>query len=456
MAIFSVFIISRSGSLIFHQDRSIPKIPPLERTLSSPAHFVLKDGRVEMELGAPSGHIVIEIDGEPLERDQIAKGGVPAMEYLSDAANYPLSLKLARKGLSVNEKIYLASTFFSVSAIVGQLSPAAGHSGIRSLHADSFTLNCYQSPTGIKFLALTDPRQPLSSVETLLRKMYELYADFALKNPFYTLDMPIRCSLFDSNLDLALDVAEKASDIVAAEIKMAEVKAENEHGGEQRNERARSRSPIRDERKGGSGGNKRGPPGSGRSGGGGGGRGAGDPHPRRVFVSNIPYDVKWQDLKDAFKKHVGDVSYVEIYEDEKGRSRGMGVIEFRDSGMVEKAIDVMNRHEIKDRKLVVKYDFETLDRGERRGGAPGASPGGMRGAPMGRDHREDRGPPPGRRPPGSSRWGDEVPPPPMRGAPVHPVDPSEKFGNTFGLSISFLESLGIDCPLTKRVFVVNV
>ena len=25
-----------------------------------------------------------------------------------------------------------------------------------------------------------------------LRKVYELYADFALKNPFYSLEMPIR------------------------------------------------------------------------------------------------------------------------------------------------------------------------------------------------------------------------------------------------------------------------
>ena len=30
--------------------------------------------------------------------------------------------------------------------------------------------------------------------------MYELYTDYALKNPFYEVEMPIRCDLFDQNL----------------------------------------------------------------------------------------------------------------------------------------------------------------------------------------------------------------------------------------------------------------
>ena len=44
--------------------------------------------------------------------------------------------------------------------------------------------------SGIKFIVLADPRQ--IGVDALLRKLYEVYSDFALKNPFYSLDMPIR------------------------------------------------------------------------------------------------------------------------------------------------------------------------------------------------------------------------------------------------------------------------
>lgn len=46
---------------------------------------------------------------------------------------------------------------------------------------------------GIKFIIIADTKQ--QKVEELLRKIYELYSDYVLKNPFYSLDMPIRCVL---------------------------------------------------------------------------------------------------------------------------------------------------------------------------------------------------------------------------------------------------------------------
>uniref|UniRef100_A0A8C3C1S7 Trafficking protein particle complex subunit 4 n=2 Tax=Neognathae TaxID=8825 RepID=A0A8C3C1S7_CAIMO len=93
-------------------------------------------------------------------------------------------------------------------AIGSQLSPEVGSSGIEMLETDTFKLHCFQTLTGIKFVVLADPRQ--AGIDALLRKIYEIYSDFALKNPFYSLEMPIRCELFDQNLKLALEVAEKA------------------------------------------------------------------------------------------------------------------------------------------------------------------------------------------------------------------------------------------------------
>ena len=43
---------------------------------------------------------------------------------------------------------------------------------------------------GVKFIVFTDPNR--SSEELLLKKLYEIYSDYALKNPFYSLDMPVR------------------------------------------------------------------------------------------------------------------------------------------------------------------------------------------------------------------------------------------------------------------------
>ena len=47
-----------------------------------------------------------------------------------------------------------------------------------------------------------DPKQ--KSIDQLLDKIYELYADFAPKIPFYSLEMLIRADLFDQNLQLAI------------------------------------------------------------------------------------------------------------------------------------------------------------------------------------------------------------------------------------------------------------
>lgn len=46
-------------------------------------------------------------------------------------------------------------------------------------------------------------------MDILLKRIYELYSDYVLKNPFYSLDMPIRCELFDQNLQSLLESVEK-------------------------------------------------------------------------------------------------------------------------------------------------------------------------------------------------------------------------------------------------------
>ena len=43
---------------------------------------------------------------------------------------------------------------------------------------------------GVKFVVITDPKQ--SQVDVFLQKVYELYSDYVLKNPFYAIDMPIK------------------------------------------------------------------------------------------------------------------------------------------------------------------------------------------------------------------------------------------------------------------------
>lgn len=50
---------------------------------------------------------------------------------------------------------------------------------------------------GTKFVLLTTPSHP--HPEQVLRRIYETYADH-LKDPFYTVEMPIRSETFDNKM----------------------------------------------------------------------------------------------------------------------------------------------------------------------------------------------------------------------------------------------------------------
>ncbi|XP_028984651.1 myelin expression factor 2 [Betta splendens] len=79
-------------------------------------------------------------------------------------------------------------------------------------------------------------------------------------------------------------------------------------------------------------------------------------HRNRVFINNIPYDMKWQSIKDLMREKVGEVTYVELFKDAEGKSRGCGVVEFKDEEFVKKAILTMNKHDLNGRPLKIKED----------------------------------------------------------------------------------------------------
>ncbi|XP_030650199.1 myelin expression factor 2 [Chanos chanos] len=79
-------------------------------------------------------------------------------------------------------------------------------------------------------------------------------------------------------------------------------------------------------------------------------------HKNRVFISNIPYDMKWQAIKDLMREKVGEVTYVELFKDAEGKSRGCGVVEFKDEEFVKKAMEVMNKYDLNGRPLNIRED----------------------------------------------------------------------------------------------------
>uniref|UniRef100_A0A8B9EAT5 Heterogeneous nuclear ribonucleoprotein M n=1 Tax=Anser cygnoides TaxID=8845 RepID=A0A8B9EAT5_ANSCY len=71
----------------------------------------------------------------------------------------------------------------------------------------------------------------------------------------------------------------------------------------------------------------------------------------RAFITNIPFDVKWQSLKDLVKEKVGEVTYVELLMDAEGN-----VVEFKMEESMKKAAEVLNKHSLGGRPLKVKED----------------------------------------------------------------------------------------------------
>uniref|UniRef100_A0A1B0DEK5 Trafficking protein particle complex subunit n=2 Tax=Phlebotomus papatasi TaxID=29031 RepID=A0A1B0DEK5_PHLPP len=205
------YIVSKSGGLIFNLDHNVPKVEN-EKTFSYPLDLKLEYDSKKVCVvfgqkdGITVGHVLSAINGVNVNGVTL-EDGRDAREIIENKDNYPLNLRFHRPKMTTNEKIVLASTFYPLFAIASQLSPEPKSSGIEMLETETFKLNCFQTLTGVKFILISEPSQ--AGMEILLKKIYELYADYVLKNPFYSLEMPIRCELFDTNLQSLLEQVEK-------------------------------------------------------------------------------------------------------------------------------------------------------------------------------------------------------------------------------------------------------
>ena len=215
--------------------------------------------------------------------------------------------------------------------------------------------------------------------------------------------------------------------------------------------RSRSRSPVRrDDRR------------RGR------GRGGGNEDKRRIFVSNIPYELKWQDVKDVFREKIGEVTFVQLQE-ENGRSTGIGMIEFADEDLAQRAIEEMHRYELKTRHLVVKpfterdrmklqRDPSSRSRDSGRGsmgsgGGMGGGMGGMSmgGGGMGGNMGGSMGVMGGGMGSGmGSGMGGGM------GSGMSSMSQSQSSSGIPGVTNQMLQQLGIEGPVTNQIFVANL
>ncbi|TPX74376.1 hypothetical protein CcCBS67573_g04352 [Chytriomyces confervae] len=77
----------------------------------------------------------------------------------------------------------------------------------------------------------------------------------------------------------------------------------------------------------------------------------------QVFVGNLPYSSRWQDLKDLFRPLGLNPIHADIMtENETGRSKGCGMVRFASREEADKAVQNLNGTNVMGRNIIVRLD----------------------------------------------------------------------------------------------------
>ncbi|CAH8868823.1 unnamed protein product [Trichobilharzia szidati] len=216
MSVYGFYVISESGSLQFYYDHSDVCVDVEKKLI--------------VDFGASDdvkiGYTVISVDGIPA-KGVLLEDNRDILKIFSDKNNFPLTVKLGRPRLRPNDRIHLASMFHPLHSMARLLSPIPDtkcnfvgpvisdkktprvwNSGIQTLETECCRVHCLETHTGVKFLLVTDVKLPMASREAL-RRVYEAYTDFVLKNPFYAPNQPFNYEFFTNQIKTICDQVEK-------------------------------------------------------------------------------------------------------------------------------------------------------------------------------------------------------------------------------------------------------
>ncbi len=99
----------------------------------------------------------------------------------------------------------------------------------------------------------------------------------------------------------------------------------------------------------------------------------------KLYVGNLPYSFRDDDLLQAFSAHGSVTSAKVMMERDTGRSKGFGFVEMGDDAQAQAAISAMNGQQIGGRALVVNEARPMEPRPPRSGGFGGGGGGGYGG-----------------------------------------------------------------------------
>lgn len=177
----TILIINKSGGLIFH--RNFEETDGAELNKSSSNDLLILASTLHSTFAIASQLTPKALQLQP----QAASNTIP---YVAVSSEQDLN---ARKKLGS----FKGDDFFRESF------QTWNKSGIRSIRTDQFILYVYQTLTGLKIVATVSSKATTISesvANNLLRRIYCLYTDYVMKDPFYSLEMPIKSELFNGKL----------------------------------------------------------------------------------------------------------------------------------------------------------------------------------------------------------------------------------------------------------------
>ncbi|KAL4958370.1 Longin-like domain-containing protein [Aspergillus filifer] len=186
MPVFSLIIINKAGGLIYQRE-----FHPGLRKLSTNDYLVLAGTfhgvhaitrSITPKIPNPSSHLP-----SVTSPGAVTTPGTPSSSTPTNTHPPTLGAGASTGGTSTPTPSSNSNSSYP--------NPHLPLSGLESLETDKFRLTCFQTLTGTKFLLFTDPL--MDDIDIVMRGVYELYADFVMKNPFYQIEMPVRCERFD-------------------------------------------------------------------------------------------------------------------------------------------------------------------------------------------------------------------------------------------------------------------
>lgn len=142
----------------------------------------------------------------------ISKSGSLLYERTVDDPGSPLAAQTSNDQLVIAGNLHgiyaIASELTPRGAQPQAQQPKAKVSrGLRHVQCERFSVHVTQTATGLKFVLVTSPRATEQAVARLHVTLYELYTDWLMKNPLYNLGMPCRVPRFDAEVARALALA---------------------------------------------------------------------------------------------------------------------------------------------------------------------------------------------------------------------------------------------------------